>query len=188
MIGFPCHQFSHWTQGSWYLHMHPDQAASLQAIRISMATNNAHQAGRKVGDVNAVKGTLEDVTYMLQATKESHHIMKMMVTCGRLISDDSCRPSSLWWIEVGVQNFKEVAYTLPYDKISISIMPLITMIYLVIVCLHGRIPGWPNIGSYVFLHLLLQSMSIHIKPSGSPKARKMPTLRNFRRKYGWLDS
>jgi hypothetical protein len=75
--------------------MHPNQAASFLAIRISMATNNAHQAGMKVGDVDAVKGTLEDVTNMLQGRKDSHHIMKMMVTCGRLISDDSCRPSSL---------------------------------------------------------------------------------------------
>lgn len=48
-----------------------------------------HMTGTKVGDVCAVQGTLESISYKLWELKEPDHIMKMTATGGSLIADDT---------------------------------------------------------------------------------------------------
>ena len=74
-----------------------------------------YRADREIGDVDAIQGTMEGVTYNLWAMKEPDFIMKMMATGGSLIVDYLCRSMSHWF-DAGVQMVKEFSYTLPLDK------------------------------------------------------------------------
>jgi len=75
-----------------------------------------HMADRDVGEVDAIQGTADGVTYNLWTMKEPGYVMKMMATSGSCIADESCRSTTRQWIEGRVQKSKEFAYTLPFDN------------------------------------------------------------------------
>ena len=59
---------------------------------------NEHMAGREIGDVDAIQESLEGVTYNVWAMKEPNYVIKMMVTHGSLVVDESCRSTIHQWI------------------------------------------------------------------------------------------
>ncbi len=92
------------------------QETLLLAYRVPGIAMDDHMAGKEVGSVDAIQGSMEGVLYNLWAMKELDYVMKMMATGGSLIVDDSCHSKSCCWIEGGVQTTKEFTSTLLFNN------------------------------------------------------------------------
>ena len=55
---------------------------------------DSYMEAKEVGDVDAVQGCIDGVTYNLWAMKEPDYTMKMMATSGSLMADETCRTTS----------------------------------------------------------------------------------------------
>jgi hypothetical protein len=73
------------------------------------------EEGMKVGDTDAIQGTMDGQTYNLWGMKEPDYVMRMMATGGALLADESCRSTTRKWVEDGVETFKEFVYKRPFD-------------------------------------------------------------------------
>ncbi len=69
----------------------------------------------QVGDSMAISGVLDGVKYFLWGLKEPSYVMKMIVTGGPLISNDTCKMQTRRWTEDRVQCGKSFQFPLPYD-------------------------------------------------------------------------
>jgi hypothetical protein len=148
---------------------------------------DTHMESKDIGDVDAVQGSLDGVTYNLWAMKEPDYTMKMMATSGSLMADDSCRTTSRRWVENGTEKTKEFSYTLPFDH---------HFRYRHAVDDHNNLrhslPSWEDTWVTQRWELRVLAFVIAVCEVNAYLAIRftegktsMPTLLNFRRKYGW---
>ena len=53
----------------------------------------------KVGETDAIQGTVDDVIYNLWEAKEPDYVMRKMDTGGRILADDKCKDTVRRWKE-----------------------------------------------------------------------------------------
>ena len=73
------------------------------------------EEGVKVGDTDAIQGTMDGITYNLWGMKEPDYVMRMMATGGALLEDDTCRETTRSWMEDGVRTGTTFKYKFPFD-------------------------------------------------------------------------
>mmetsp|Transcript_19630 Transcript_19630/g.42045 ORF Transcript_19630/g.42045 Transcript_19630/m.42045 type:complete len:293 (+) Transcript_19630:2219-3097(+) len=71
--------------------------------------------GVKMSDTNDVQGVQDSITYNLWGMKEPNYVMKVMVTGGSLLSNNSCKEAVHKWVEDGVKVVKKFRYALPFN-------------------------------------------------------------------------
>ena len=146
-----------------------------------------HMEAKEVGDVDAVQGCIDGVTYNLWVMKEPDYTMKMMATSGSLMADETCRTTSRHWVENGEEKTKEFSYILHFDH---------HFRYRHAVDDHNNLrhslPSWEDTWVTQRWELRVLAFVIAICEVNAYLAIRfiegktcMPTLLNFRRKYGW---
>lgn len=78
-----------------------------------------HMKNKGIGETDAIQETFNGITYNLWAMKEPEDVMKMMATGGSLLADGSCCTTICYWLENGVDQVKEFAYSFHSTFISV---------------------------------------------------------------------
>ena len=73
------------------------------------------EEGVKVGDTDAIQGTMDGVIYNLWGMKEPDYVMRMMATSGALLSDDTCWTMTRTWVKNGLDVVRTFTYLFPFD-------------------------------------------------------------------------
>jgi hypothetical protein len=115
------------------------------------------------------------------------YVMKMMATGGKLVADDSCRGTFRRFVENGVQQVKEFAYSLPFDwhfRYRHAVDDHNNLRHALPSLEDTWVTQRWELRVFAFI-LAISEVNAYLAIRYVTGKKEMPTLLNFRRKLAW---